>query len=91
MHVTNNLCPQLFVAWDCFELGRLAYNEEDFYHTVMWMEEALIRLRKGGDNQAVNLGSVLDYLAFAYYKVVFLNKLIFYFTLKAQFEILKLT
>ncbi|BFZ17688.1 hypothetical protein BsWGS_20727 [Bradybaena similaris] len=31
---------------DCFELGRLAYNEGDFYHTVLWMEQALNKLDK---------------------------------------------
>ena len=33
-----------FSAKDCFEIARAAYNEHDFYHTVMWMEEAKRRL-----------------------------------------------
>lgn len=59
----------MFIAWDCFELGRLAYNGEDYYHTVMWMEEVLAKVRYGGDNTVVNIASILDYLAFAVYKV----------------------
>ena len=26
---------------DCFELGRISYNSGDFYHTMLWMQEAL--------------------------------------------------
>lgn len=77
MHVITVACKfeltayqtfTVFLAWDCFELGRLAYNDADFYHTVIWMEEALHRLRNG-DGDEVNVASVLDYLAFALYKV----------------------
>ena len=28
-------------AQDCFELGRQTYNNGDYYHTNIWMEEAL--------------------------------------------------
>lgn len=56
-------------AWDCFELGRLAYNDEDYYHTIMWMEEALDKVREFEDEgDDVNVVSILDYLAFALYK-----------------------
>ncbi|XP_052769082.1 prolyl 4-hydroxylase subunit alpha-1-like isoform X2 [Mya arenaria] len=56
-------------AWDCFELGRLSYNEEDFYHTIMWMEEALEKVRHGDPEwYEDNMASIIDYLAFAQYK-----------------------
>lgn len=29
------------LAEECFELGRLSYNEGDFYHTMLWMSQAL--------------------------------------------------
>ena len=51
------------VAWDCFELGRLAYNEEDYYHTINWMEEALTQL-----DDEVTKEDIFDYLAFSLYK-----------------------
>ncbi|KAL4240088.1 Prolyl 4-hydroxylase subunit alpha-1 [Mactra antiquata] len=55
-------------AWDCFELGRLAYNNEDFYHTIMWMDEALSKLNKGTTDTGVKRADILDYLAFSLYK-----------------------
>ncbi|XP_012939002.1 prolyl 4-hydroxylase subunit alpha-1 [Aplysia californica] len=33
--------PEL-TAEDCFELGRICYNEGDFYHTKLWMQQALV-------------------------------------------------
>lgn len=32
-------------AHDCFELGRVAYNAQDYYHTVLWMREAMERMK----------------------------------------------
>ena len=29
---------------DCFGMGRSAYNEGDYYHTVLWMEQVLKQL-----------------------------------------------
>lgn len=54
-------------ALDCFHLGTYAYTEGDFYHTMMWMQEALNRLEKD-DYETVNKGAILDYLAYATYK-----------------------
>jgi len=54
---------------DCYDLGRVAYNKEDYYHTVLWMEEAY---RKAYDEdpgeRLVPIEEILDYLAFAHYK-----------------------
>ncbi|KAH3862523.1 hypothetical protein DPMN_025490 [Dreissena polymorpha] len=53
---------------DCFEVGRQAYLGEDFYHTIMWMEEAYERsMLKPNVNETA--GIILDYLQFAHYKV----------------------
>uniref|UniRef100_A0A8C2PJ87 Prolyl 4-hydroxylase subunit alpha-1 n=1 Tax=Capra hircus TaxID=9925 RepID=A0A8C2PJ87_CAPHI len=32
---------------DCFELGKVAYTEADYYHTELWMEQALRQLDEG--------------------------------------------
>ncbi|CAD6198963.1 unnamed protein product [Caenorhabditis auriculariae] len=56
-----------FDARDCFEIARAAYNEQDYYHTVMWMQEARERLAKEAV-PSVNMEDVLEYLAFALYK-----------------------
>ncbi|XP_061174992.1 prolyl 4-hydroxylase subunit alpha-1-like isoform X2 [Saccostrea echinata] len=54
-------------ASDCFEIGKLTYNDEDFYHTTMWMEKALalVAIEK---NRTVQRVDILDYLAFSLYK-----------------------
>ena len=57
-------------ANDCFELGRLAYLEKDYYHTVLWMHEAMNRV----DNDSLFHAAVLDYLAYATYMVCFMGK-----------------
>ncbi|RCN25303.1 hypothetical protein ANCCAN_28986, partial [Ancylostoma caninum] len=31
-------------AHDAFEVGRAAYNEKDYYHTLTWMQTALNRI-----------------------------------------------
>ncbi|KAL3876586.1 hypothetical protein ACJMK2_034417 [Sinanodonta woodiana] len=54
-------------AEDCFELGRMAYNEEDYYHTLLWMQEALVRVNDT-ERQPVKRQAVLDYLAFSSFK-----------------------
>ena len=62
----------MYSVWDCFELGRLAYNEEDYFHTILWMEEALVRHRAEGqdtDDAHIFTANIIDYLAFSLYKV----------------------
>ncbi|XP_052262692.1 prolyl 4-hydroxylase subunit alpha-1-like isoform X3 [Dreissena polymorpha] len=65
-NVGGVVSSQLDVA-DCFEVGRQAYLGEDFYHTIMWMEEAYERsMLKPNVNETA--GIILDYLQFAHYK-----------------------
>lgn len=54
-------------AADCFELGRQSYNNEDYYHTLLWMREADDRLGREL-NQTVDRSDILEYLAFSTYK-----------------------
>ncbi|XP_048758000.2 prolyl 4-hydroxylase subunit alpha-1-like isoform X1 [Ostrea edulis] len=51
-------------ANDCFEIGRLAYQDEDFYHTAMWMQTSLER-EEDEKNKTVPRTLVLDYLSYA--------------------------
>lgn len=53
-------------AGDCFELGRQSYNNGDFYHTVLWMQEALQRY-EGEYNKTTTKSDILEYLAFSTY------------------------
>lgn len=55
-------------AQDCFEIGRHAYNNEDYYHVLMWMEEALRRARETGQLTEDFEADILEYLAFAMFK-----------------------
>ncbi|KAJ3641680.1 hypothetical protein Zmor_028164 [Zophobas morio] len=54
-------------AADCFELGRQSYNNEDYYHTQLWMREADSRLNREA-NETVGRSDILEYLAFSTYK-----------------------
>lgn len=54
-------------AADCFELGRQAYNIEDYHHAFLWMREADDRL--GHEvNETVERSDILEYLAFSTFK-----------------------
>ncbi|VDK59359.1 unnamed protein product [Anisakis simplex] len=54
-------------AHDCFEIGRIAYNDYDYYHTILWMQEAKDRVEKE-DVPTANYEDILEFLAFALYK-----------------------
>ncbi|ETE62566.1 Prolyl 4-hydroxylase subunit alpha-1, partial [Ophiophagus hannah] len=61
-------------AEDCFELGKIAYTEADYYHTELWMEQALKQLDEGEVSSSINKVSVLDYLSYAIYQQGDLDK-----------------
>jgi len=46
-------------------LGRVAYANGDFYHTLMWMQEALDHFDKEINNTSINKIDILDHLAYA--------------------------
>lgn len=54
-------------AEDCFELGKIAYTEADYYHTELWMEQALKQLDEGKVSSADKV-YILDYLSYAVYQ-----------------------
>ncbi|XP_064320664.1 prolyl 4-hydroxylase subunit alpha-1 isoform X4 [Phalacrocorax carbo] len=54
-------------AEDCFELGKIAYTEADYYHTELWMEQALKQLDEGEVSSADKV-YILDYLSYAVYQ-----------------------
>ncbi|VDO62053.1 unnamed protein product [Onchocerca flexuosa] len=54
-------------AGDCFEIGRAAYDEYDYYHAITWMQEARERAEKETVPTA-KLEDILEYLAFSLYK-----------------------
>lgn len=60
-------------AEDCFELGKIAYTEADYYHTELWMEQALKQLDEGEVSSADKV-YILDYLSYAVYQQGDLHK-----------------
>uniref|UniRef100_A0A4W3JH91 procollagen-proline 4-dioxygenase n=1 Tax=Callorhinchus milii TaxID=7868 RepID=A0A4W3JH91_CALMI len=53
---------------DCFELGKTAYGESDYYHTALWMQQAIKQLDQG-EESTVFKGEILDYLSYSVYKM----------------------
>lgn len=55
---------------DCFELGRQSYLNKDFYHTLLWMNEAMQRLHNdtAKTTTTTTKADILEYLAFAVFK-----------------------
>ncbi|KAL7869936.1 hypothetical protein AOLI_G00139240 [Acnodon oligacanthus] len=52
---------------DCFELGKIAYSEADYYHTELWMAQALRQL-DDGEESSIDTVTVLDYLSYSIYQ-----------------------
>lgn len=52
---------------DCFELGKIAYTEADYYHTELWMAQALRQLDEG-EESPIDKITVMDYLSYAIYQ-----------------------
>lgn len=56
-------------ANDCFEMGRQSYLNKDYYHTALWMREAMDRLTNDGNQTtSTSKADILEYLAFSIYK-----------------------
>ncbi|XP_074535932.1 prolyl 4-hydroxylase subunit alpha-3 isoform X2 [Halichoeres trimaculatus] len=57
---------------DCFLVGKVAYEQEDYYHSVQWLEESVRLFRgTGGEWSPENAGTLedaLDHLAFSHFK-----------------------
>ncbi|XP_065109681.1 prolyl 4-hydroxylase subunit alpha-1a isoform X2 [Paramisgurnus dabryanus] len=52
---------------DCYELGKIAYSEADYYHTELWMAQALKQLDEG-EESSTEIVTVLDYLSYSVYQ-----------------------
>uniref|UniRef100_H3AP05 procollagen-proline 4-dioxygenase n=1 Tax=Latimeria chalumnae TaxID=7897 RepID=H3AP05_LATCH len=53
---------------DCFDMGKTAYNEGDYYHTVLWMQQALKQLEEGED-AVITKVEILDYLSYSVFQM----------------------
>uniref|UniRef100_A0A8C4ZTL0 Prolyl 4-hydroxylase subunit alpha-1 n=1 Tax=Gadus morhua TaxID=8049 RepID=A0A8C4ZTL0_GADMO len=52
---------------DCYELGKIAYSDSDYYHTELWMSQSLQQLDQG-EESTIDKVTVLDYLSYAIYQ-----------------------
>ena len=59
-------------ADDCFRLGAVAYFNQDYYHTVMWITEAL-NVWQTEQQKTVDKAVLLDYLSYSLYMVLLLT------------------
>lgn len=53
---------------DCYDLGKVAYSEADYYHTELWMVQALKQLDEGEMSSSVDAVTILDYLSYSVYQ-----------------------
>uniref|UniRef100_A0A671XHL8 procollagen-proline 4-dioxygenase n=1 Tax=Sparus aurata TaxID=8175 RepID=A0A671XHL8_SPAAU len=53
---------------DCYDMGKTAYNEADYYHAVLWMQQALKQL-DAGEEAVVSKADILDYLSYSVYQM----------------------
>ncbi|XP_034166917.1 prolyl 4-hydroxylase subunit alpha-2 isoform X7 [Pangasianodon hypophthalmus] len=53
---------------DCFDMGKTAYNENDYYHAVLWMQQAL-RQMDAGEETKTSKSDILDYLSYSVYQM----------------------
>ncbi|XP_036377018.1 prolyl 4-hydroxylase subunit alpha-1a isoform X1 [Megalops cyprinoides] len=54
-------------AEDCFELGKIAYSDADYYHTELWMAQSLKQMDEG-EESPIDKVTVLDYLSYSIYQ-----------------------
>ncbi|CAL8302633.1 unnamed protein product [Lota lota] len=53
---------------DCYDLGKVAYSEADYFHTELWMSQALRQLEEGQEPADVDAVTILDYLSYSIYQ-----------------------
>ncbi|XP_046723946.1 prolyl 4-hydroxylase subunit alpha-2 isoform X2 [Silurus meridionalis] len=53
---------------DCFDMGKTAYNDNDYYHAVLWMQQALQQMDAGEDTKT-SKSDILDYLSYSVYQM----------------------
>ncbi|KAM6956866.1 prolyl 4-hydroxylase subunit alpha-1-like [Aplochiton taeniatus] len=52
---------------DCYELGKIAYSDVDYYHTELWMAQALRQLDEG-EESPIDRVTLLDYVSYSVYQ-----------------------
>ncbi|XP_069574089.1 prolyl 4-hydroxylase subunit alpha-2-like isoform X1 [Brachyistius frenatus] len=58
----------LLTVDDCYDMGKTAYNDADYYHAVLWMQQSLKQLDYG-EEAVVSKADILDYLSYSVYQM----------------------
>ncbi|XP_034540280.1 prolyl 4-hydroxylase subunit alpha-2-like isoform X2 [Notolabrus celidotus] len=58
----------LLTVDDCFDMGKTAYNDADYYHAVLWLQQAVKQL-DAGEEAEVTKSDILDYLSYSVYQM----------------------
>ncbi|KAM8835992.1 prolyl 4-hydroxylase subunit alpha-2 isoform 2-T2 [Synchiropus picturatus] len=53
---------------DCYDMGKTAYNDADYYHAVLWMQQSLKQL-DAGEEAVISKADLLDYLSYSVYQM----------------------
>lgn len=69
LFISLNGCSTQMSSHDCFEMGRQSYLNKDYYHTSLWMNEAMARLNNNtNETTSIPKADILEYLAFSVFK-----------------------
>ncbi|XP_029956490.1 prolyl 4-hydroxylase subunit alpha-2 isoform X3 [Salarias fasciatus] len=58
----------LLTVDDCFDMGKTAYNDADYYHAVLWLQQSLKQL-DAGEEAVISKADILDYLSYSVYQM----------------------
>lgn len=76
-HVGDHSTSARMSSDDCYQLGKVAYDNADYYHAVTWLTESLRLLnqqqQQEGHQTSERRVQIYQYLAESLFQVVFLN------------------
>uniref|UniRef100_A0A672FWY3 procollagen-proline 4-dioxygenase n=2 Tax=Salarias fasciatus TaxID=181472 RepID=A0A672FWY3_SALFA len=64
----SSLPRSVLTVEDCYDVGKVAYSEADYYHTELWMAQALKQLDQGEPAAGLDAVTILDYLSYSVYQ-----------------------
>ncbi|XP_041864575.1 prolyl 4-hydroxylase subunit alpha-2-like isoform X2 [Melanotaenia boesemani] len=68
LHTSSVHSDAVLTVDDCFDMGKTAYNDADYYHAVLWFQQSLKQL-DDGEEAVVSKADILDYLSYSVYQM----------------------
>ena len=62
---------------ECYELGRYAFDIQDYYHSIIWLNYTLFLLENEEKDENIDISELIDNLAYSYEMVIFCSIYIF--------------